>query len=150
MTVNISGFGLQARVKASTTFPEGVTITQFADDQDPVDNPELIIAESGMGLNGDHVVWSKATPLDLTFAVIPESDDDINLTILHDANRVAKGKRGARDSIDITLNYPSGRIITFTGGIVISGSAATSTASSGRFKTKTFKFRFEGLSRSGD
>lgn len=150
MTVNISGFGLSARVKASTTFPEGFVVTQFSDDQDPVDNPELVIAETAMGLNGDHVVWSKATPLDLTLNVIPESDDDTNLTVLIDANRVAKGKRGARDSIDITLNYPNGRILSLSGGVVISGSAATSTASSGRFKTKAFKFRFENIARSGD
>lgn len=150
MTVNISGFGLSARVKASTTFPEGFTVSQFSDDQDPVDSPELVIAESGMGLNGDHVVWSKATPLDLTLNVIPESDDDTNLTVLHDANRVAKGKRGARDSIDITINYPNGRTLTLTGGVIISGVPVTSTASSGRFKSKAFKFRFEGLARSGD
>lgn len=143
MSENISGFGLRVVVAASTTFPAGFAITQFADDSDPFDLPSLNIADTGMGLNGDMVVWAKATPIDITVSVVPNGQDDTNLSILFEANRVAKGKRGARDTITLTAVYPDGRIKVFQQGVVISGIPANSVASAGRYKSRTYSFRFE-------
>src|SRR5574343_1608278 len=109
---NISGFGLQIQVIASVTFPSGFTLTQFADDADPFDLPSIQIADKAMGLNGDLVVWSKANPIPVTVNVIPGSDDDKNLAILYDANRVGRGKVSARDEITLVGIYPDGSTIT--------------------------------------
>lgn len=143
MSENISGFGLRVIVTASTTFPAGLPITQFADDTDPFDIPEIAIAETAMGLNGDMVIWAKATPIDVQLAVIPGGPDDINLQLLLEANRVAKGKRGARDQITLAAVYPDGTIKMMQQGAVISGVPGNGVSSAGRYKTKVYKFRFE-------
>lgn len=140
---NISGFGLTMALKASNTFPAGIDITQFADDSDPVDSPELIIAETSVGLNGDLLVWSKANPINITVALIPKSDDDVNMAILFEANRVAKNKLSARDVVTATISYPDGSTVTLGLGAIIAGQAMTGVASAGRYKTKVYRFVFE-------
>ena len=143
MAVNISGFGASVNIIASVTFPVGLYLTEFADDADPVDFPVMTIAEQGMGLNGDLVRWSKATPIDMTISVIPYSFSDINLAILLEANRVGRGKIGARDVITMNVNYPAGNFIMLSEGAIITGPPASPIASSGRLKSKTYGFTFE-------
>ena len=143
MPQDISGFGLQLRVIASKTFPAGFSVTQFADDADPLDLPELTIGETAMGLNGDLINWGKANPISVSVSVIPGQDDDLNLAILHEANRIGRGKKGARDIITLVGVYPDGKVITLSGGKLISGPPASSVASAGRMKSKTYNFQFE-------
>lgn len=142
---NISGFGLKIVVTANTTFPAGIPLSQFADDADPLDFPMLTIGESGMGLNGDLVVWSRATPLDVTLNVVPNGDDDRNLALLFEANRVAKGKRGSRDVITLTVAYPDGRVKVLQQGFCVAGMPANSVSSAGRYKSRSYSFRFENI-----
>jgi len=143
MTVNITGFGLTVIITASTIFPTGLVLTQFADDADPLDFASVKIADVAMGLNGDLIKWSKAIPLPMVLNVIPSSDDDNNLQILADALRVSKGKVAALDDIGAVVSYPDGRVITLTGGALTDGMFGNSVASAGRLKTKTYAFAFE-------
>ncbi len=140
---NISGFGLTVRVCASKTFPVGFSVTQFADDGDPFDIQSQQINDKAMGLNGDLIVWSKANPISVTLNLIPGSDDDRNMAILFEANRVGSGKRSARDVITMVAVYPDQRILTFTNGVITDGSPANSIASAGRMKSKPYTFVFE-------
>lgn len=140
---NISGFGLAQSIVATKTFPAGLYGTQFADDTDPLDIPSLQIADTAMGLNGDLLVWSKPQPLKLTVSVVAGSETDINLGILLEANRVGRGKIGARDVITMTVSYPSGAFVTFTDGAITDGPPASSVASAGRLKSKSYSFAFE-------
>lgn len=145
---NISGFGLGAQLTASKTFPNGFAISAFADDADPLDSPDLELADTGMGLNGDMVVWSRPTGIEITLNIIPSTEEDINLDVLAQANRVAKGKRGARDLINIVVTYPDGKIATMSSGVMISAPTVAPVASAGRLKTHMYKFRFEQISKS--
>lgn len=147
MANDVSGFGLRLRITASRTFPAGFTVTQFADDADPFDLPSIQIADKAMGLNGDLVTWSKANPINTTVNVIPGSEDDRNLAVLLEANRVGRGKSGARDQITMTGTYPDGRSITLSAGVITDGMPGNSVASAGRLKSKAYQFAFEGLSR---
>ena len=147
MANDISGFGLKIWLVASATFPAGFPISQFADDADPLDIPSLTIAETGMGGNGDLVKWSKANPIKIVIGVIPGSIDDLNLGILFDANRVARGKRGARDVITLTGIYGDDTTVILKEGIITDGMPANSVASAGRLKSKTYSFTFEDVSR---
>lgn len=146
---NISGYGLSINILASTTFPIGLFITEFADDSDPLDIPSLQVADSAMGLNGDLIVWSKANPIKATLDVIPNSFSDKNLAILLEANRVGKGKTGAKDIITMTLSYPPnpqfpiGNIVILTNGAITDGMPVSSVASAGRLKSKSYSFTFE-------
>lgn len=147
MAQDISGFGLKLWIIASSTFPAGFPVSQFADDGDPLDIPSLQIADTGMGINGDLVKWSKPAVVKVNISVIPGSTDDINLGILYDANRVARGKRGARDVITMTGIYGDGRTVVMTEGIITDGMPTDSVASAGRLKTKTYSFTFEDVKR---
>ncbi len=144
---DISAFGLRVQLNASETFPSGVSLSQFADDADPFDTPSMQIRDKAMGINGDLITWSKANPISITLAVVPNSEDDKNLSVLFEANRVGKGKQGARDVIDITVVYPDGATASFTQGAITDGMPSNSVASAGRMKSKAYIFAFENVNR---
>jgi hypothetical protein len=140
---NIGGFGLSITLVASVTFPAGLTLTQFADDADPFDSESIQITDTAMGLNGDLLRWSKASKLPITLNIIPGSDDDANLTVLAEANRVGKGKQSAQDDISLVGIYPDGTVVNFLNGVLTDAVPTSSVASAGRLKTKPYKFAFE-------
>jgi hypothetical protein len=144
---DISIFGLTGQVIASNTYPNGFEISAFADDGDPLDSPDLQVADTAMGPNGDAVTWSRPEMIEVVVNVMPKSQDDINLTCLEDANRVAKGKSGAKDIITIVWTYPDGSTVTGSEGKMISGPILSSGTAAGRLKTKRFVFRFPQLTR---
>jgi hypothetical protein len=140
---NISGFNTRINLIASKTFPVGFTITEFADDGDPIDSQTLQIGDSAMGLNGDLIVWSKANPIKIALNVIPNGADDTNLSILFEANRVGKGKIGAQDILTMNIIYPDGRFTQLINGTLIEGLPFNGVQSAGRLKTKSYSMVFE-------
>lgn len=146
---DISGYGSLVNIQASNTFPLGIALTQFADDSDPLDIPSVQIAEAAMGLNGDLISWSKANVIKVTVNVIPHSFNDIELGILLQANRVGRGKIGAKDIITMTAVFPDFRFITLIEGIITDGMPASSIASAGRQKSKSYTFAFENYVEAG-
>jgi hypothetical protein len=147
MAFDVTGFGAVVTLTASGTFPSGVDLSQFADDADPFDIPAIDIANTAMGVNGDLIRWGVATPIAITLNVIPNSDDDVNLSILHEANRNARGKVVAKDDITINVAYPDGTVVTLSSGVLMSGPVAPSLASAGRLKTNAYVFNFESVSK---
>jgi hypothetical protein len=143
MSQDISGYGLELLVKASNTFPIGFTVTQFADDSDPLDMPSFELADKGININGDLITWAKGNVIVLNVSVIADSQSDINFRELANANRVGKGKRPAKDVITITALYPNGRAITYSQGAIANAPPDISVTSSGRFKSNTYMFYFE-------
>ena len=148
MTTNVSGFGLTAQIVADTTFPNGVTITAFADDADPLDSPDFTAADTAFGLNGDMIVWSRANGIEIAINVIPTTEDDDNLDALLDANRVGKNKSSSRDSVEIIFTYPNGQRANCSSGVIVSGAILPQVAGSGRIKTRQYRFRFEQITKS--
>lgn len=143
MTYEVSGTGFSLTVKASVTMPQGVQITAFADDADPWDAPSLDIATASMNVNGDLISFSSPQPLTRTLNVIPGSEDDVNLRIIYEANRVGKGKRSARDIITIVASWPDGSTETLSNGKMTTGMSGKSLASAGRIKSSSFGFAFQ-------
>ena len=140
---NIGGFGFKASVVASRTFPVGFTLTQFADDADPFDSPVIKIRETAMGLNGDLLAWGKAVPIPITFNIIPHSNDDRNLAIIQQVNKVGAGKYPVLDVITIAITYPDGTKAMLINGVMTDGPSAASVSSAGRMKTNSYSFSFE-------
>lgn len=140
---NISGYGIQVSIRATYTFPVAFSISQFADDVDPVDLPSVQIADKAMGVNGDLITWSKANPLLLNIGVVPSSSDDQNLSILFEANRPGRAKLNVQDTITATINLPDGSIFILNNGIITDGMPGNSVASAGRYKSKVYSFAFE-------
>lgn len=143
MAQDISGFGTIITLTASVTFPQGIVLTQFADDADPMDMASIAIAEKAMGLNGDLVKWAKANALPVVLNMIPDSNDDQNLAILAEANRVGKGKSSARDVLTLTIVYPDTKQVVFSQGIITDAMFGNSIASAGRLKTRPYAMAFE-------
>jgi len=142
---DVSATGLSLTIRASVTFPQGFTFTEFADDADGWDAPAIDIATTAMNLNGDMVVFSAPVPLTRTVNAIPGSPGQRNLAIIYEANRVAKGKRSARDIITVVANYPDGSTETLSNGKMTNGMPGKSVASAGRIKTNSYTFAFEQL-----
>lgn len=142
---NISGYGLVLTVRASNTFPLGFTITNFADDADPLDIPSIKIADTARELNGTLLTWSTPPIIQPKISVIAGSLEDINLSILLQANTVGSGKIGARDEITMIGVYPNFRTVTLTNGVLTDGMPGMSISSAGRFKSKEYIFSFSGI-----
>lgn len=142
---DISATGISLLIKASVTFPNGFTVTQFADDADPFDLPSLEIAATAMNVNGVLVTWSSPQPINPSLNVIPGSEDDNNLATLFEANRAAQGKTVARDIVTIVANYPDGSTVTLSNGKMINGFPGKSVASAGRMKSKAYSFMFQDI-----
>jgi hypothetical protein len=142
MANDITGYGLVVLLTASVTFPAGLAITQFADDADPLDIAAIKIADTAMGLNGDGIKWSKAIMNPMVLNVIPNSVDDVNLSILANANRVSQGATNARDVITAAITYADGTVITMNNGFITDAPFGSGVASAGRLKTKAYSFSF--------
>jgi len=143
MSFDVSGTGFSLTIKFSNTFPQGIQVTAFADDADPWDAPSLAIATASMNLNGDLITFSSPQALTRTVNVIPGSEDDNNLSIAYEANRVGKGKRSARDVVTIVANWPDGSTETLSQGKMTDGMSGKSLASAGRIKSRSYAFAFE-------
>lgn len=142
---NVSATGLKMRLVASLTFPAGFDITQFADDADPLNSENLTIAETAAALNGDLVAWGTPNVIPLTVAVLPDTDEDRNLSILWNVNRIGKNKVAVQDVITLVVTYPNGDQKILSNGVMISGPALNSGSSEGRLKTKEYGFSFESI-----
>lgn len=142
---NVSATGIKMRLVASLTFPAGFDITQFADDGDPLNSENLTIAETAAALNGDLVAWGKPNVIPLIVAVLPDTDEDRNLSILWNVNRIGKNKVAVQDIITLVVTYPNGDQKILSNGVMISGPALNSGSSEGRLKTKEYEFSFESI-----
>lgn len=142
---DVSATGLSLTIRASVTFPQGFTFTEFADDADGWDAPAIDIATVAMNLNGDMVVYSSPVPLVRTINAIPGSPGQRNLALIYEANRVARGKRPARDIITVIANYPDGSTETLSTGKMTNGMPGKSVASAGRVKTNAYSIAFQDL-----
>jgi len=143
MPYDISGTGFSLTFKFSNTFPAGIQVTAFADDADPWDAPSLDIATPSMNVNGDLITFSSPQPLVRTINVIPGSEDDTNLSIAYEANRVGRGKRSARDIVTVVATWPDGSTETLSNGKMTTGMSGKSLASAGRIKSRSYGFAFQ-------
>ena len=143
MSVDVSALGIKATLVATPSYPVGFTITQFADDGDSLNVPDMTIMQSGMGVNGDLVVWRTAVPCEVDINVIPGTDDCKNLENLFKLNMVQKNKVASKDVITLMIQHPNGKIDILTNGYIIGGKPVQDYTASGRAKTRTFRFMFE-------
>lgn len=142
MAQDISGLNSKVTIIAVPTFPQGFTVTEFASDSDPVVIDDIEVTNTEVGVNGDVVSWHKATTIPVELSVIPNCESDKNLQILVDSNRSAKNKVSLNDDITMIISYADGTIKTFTGGVIIGGSVASSITTDGKIRTKTYRFSF--------
>lgn len=146
MAVDISSFGIGVHLIASVTYPNGIQLSEFADDADPVDSPSIDLAAVAMGVNGDLLSWSVATALPVSVSLIPEGVDDQNLRTLARRNLATKGRTPSRDVIRIVIVLPNGTRSVFSAGRLVNAPVTSSSASAGRLKSNTYSMMFENVS----
>lgn len=143
MAIDISAMGLKVLVKATPTYPVGIEVTHFADDGDSLNISDLTIMESGMGVNGDMVVWRVATPCEIDLNVIPGTDECIELEKLFNLNMTQKNRVSSKDVISMVITHPDGKQTVLSNGYIIGGKPAQDYSSAGRANSRSFRFVFE-------
>lgn len=143
MSVDVSAMGIKATIVALPSYPTGFTLTQFADDGDSLNVPDMTIMQSGMGVNGDLVVWRVATPVEVDVNLIPGTDDVKNMENLFKLNMTQKNKVASKDLLTMTIEQPDGKIVVLTNGYIVAGKPVQDYSSNGRAKTRTFRMMFE-------
>lgn len=141
---DISAAGLSVKLAAIPLFPQGIDITEFADDEDALSVPNVTLAEFAMGLNGDLVTWDVPNPITLSIAVIPGSEADKNLGLILDACKYEKNKLNIPQNISMVINYRTGGTKILPVGKMTEGPALNSALSSKRTGSKVYTFVFEG------
>lgn len=141
---DVSGAGLSVKIIAVPLFPTGFDVTRFASDTDPFDIPNLTIAETSMGLNGDLEVWTTPVPTVINLSVIPNTEEDENLGIIWDAEKYERNKVHIPNNITMIATYPDGKIVVLPVGRLTGGPAMNSVSQGKRIKSKTYTFTFEG------
>ncbi len=139
---NISGI-TSIRIVASSTFPLGFSVTQFSDDTDPLDSASIEVQSAVMGANGNLITWNSPKGIPVTIAVIPNTEDDINLQALLNANRKTRNRTVANDVITMVVTYADESISTLTNGAILSGIVLRGSTSENRLKTMPYGFMFE-------
>lgn len=143
MAHNVSATGFSILIKASKTYPIGFILKGIADDSDPFDSGEVVIAEAAKNANGELVYWGTPNVTATTINVLPGSDGDINLGNIFAANTPSAGRASANDIITAIVTYPDGSTVTYSGGVMLSGIFGKPVASNARLKTKPYSFAFE-------
>lgn len=140
--IDLSGFGLKATVVAIQTFPMGFSISQFADDVDPLDIQDDVPGGYQMLYDGSLFSFTQANPILIKVGVIPGSEDDINLKILLGARRMSNSLLPISDVTSMVVSYPDGGRAVFSNGSIISGPPSDSIKNSGRKRGNTYMFAF--------
>ena len=143
MAVDVSALGIKATIVAIPSYPVGFTLTQFADDGDSINVPDLTTMQSGMGVNGDLVVWRVPTPVEIDVNLIPGTEECQNMENLFKLNMTQKNKVSSKDIITMTIEHPDGKISILTNGYIVGGKPIQDYSASGRAKTRTFRLYFE-------
>jgi hypothetical protein len=137
-----------------------ITLTEFADDSDPIVIPDLEIRKGGMNLNGNLVSWAAPNPITVSLSVIPNTPSDKALSALIRACHLGGKSNTIGDAFisAMTISVPAsvGNIgtkslaisnkstkWTFNNGYITSGPAAQGTNAEGKASTKTYTFTFE-------
>ena len=146
MSANVTGVGAKFIIfDKNGQYPNGYVITEFSDDSDPIDNPNKTIVQYANALNGTLLYWYKTSPNEINISVYADSDGDIYLTSLLQANDPQKNKKIINSELDAQLIYNNGKVVFMNNGKLVEGSYIGGISSDGKKKTKTFKFIFEEI-----
>ena len=143
MSVDISAMGLKVLIKADPSFPVGIEVTHFADDGDSLNISEITTMESGMGVNGDLVVWRVATPCEVELNVIPGTDECKDLETLFNLNMTQNNRVSSKDIISMVITHPDGHQSVLSNGYITAGKPVQDYSSAGRANSRSFRFVFE-------
>jgi hypothetical protein len=139
--IDISGYGTGITVTALQSFPYGFTVSEFADDKDPLVCEPMETNAWEMLYDGSLFAFTKADPIKVSLSVIPGSDDDINLKIILQGSLSSAGILPLPNTTSMVLNYPNG-LVMLSNGTIYRGPVADTIQASGRKAGNTYDFAF--------
>ena len=140
---NVTATGVKMTLQSIPTLPQGITISTLPAGVDPLDSPAAQIATWQTGPNGDLIIHKQPVPIEINFSTVAGSEEDRLLEILFDANRVAKNKLSYDDTITMVIQYPDGRTVTLSNGMLVRGTAVIGISGDGKLKERQWGCIFE-------
>lgn len=140
--IDVSGFGTGITIVATTSFPMGFKLSQFADDADPVVFDETETSDFELLYDGSLFVYDQASAIKMSVSVIPGSDDDINLKLLLQSRKSTPKIIPLPDTVIAYIGYGGGGSVILSNGGVVKGPLADSITAQGRKKANTYSFVF--------
>ena len=134
----------------STIVIDGVEITDFMDDANPVDIQDTENANIEWSCNGRMIRTIKPSAIIMSVTVIPNSRSDRGLRTIWKRGFINGGSVSLADSnksltASITTGNPKGGIFMFSGGTCLSGAAAVTANGQGKMGGNTYTFAFENV-----
>lgn len=126
----------------------GVTITDFMDDQNPIDIQDTDVCNIEWSCNGRMIRTIKPSAVIISVTVIPGSPSDEALRTIWKKSFINGGGadlNSANESLDCSIISQHAEIGTFTfyGGTCVSGAAAITSNGQGKMGGNTYTFAFE-------
>lgn len=140
--INVGGFGSNLTIIALSSFPVGFSVSEFADDVDPVIFEDVETTGIEMLYDGSLFAFDKASPIVCRIAVVPGGDDDANLKILLQARKASISFLPLPDVTSMIITYGGGGRVMLTNGSIIAGPVADSIVQQGRKKGNVYTFAF--------
>ena len=127
----------------------GITISNFMDDANPVEFPDVDVSGYGVNCNGVMIRWAKPNAVIMSVTVIPGSDEDAKLYRLWAKYRVQDGSYSDQWSVPLTASISIGnqqmtgkRNYSFAGGTMLSGPGGPTAHGDGKMNGRTYTFAF--------
>jgi len=144
--IDVSAFGTGITIVALNSFPTGFTLSQFADDVDPVIFEEVQTTDMEALYDGSFFVHDQAALMKMSVSVIPGSSDDINLKILLASRTGGPSLLPLPDITSSVIKYPDGGVAMMSNGSILKGPLADSVTSQKRKRSNTYTFGFGSYS----
>lgn len=139
---DLSGFGLGITILALQSFPMGYSLSQFADDINPLEIEEIEPVGFDMLYDGSLFAFDKAAPVKLTIGLIAGTADDINCKVLLQARKASSGIVPLPDITSAVITYGNGGRLLLSNGTILKGPLGDTIEASGRTKGNQYTFVF--------
>lgn len=139
---------LDVSFAGSTVFIAGRQITQYMDDQNPIDVQNLEVTKVGYNCNGKMIRTAQAGGVMISVTVIPSSSDDAFFHNLLMQYHLQDGKNNAQrweTSLTASITLQGNRDKTtwnFSGGTMVSGPGGPTSSADGKLAGRTYTFAF--------
>lgn len=129
-------------ISATNTFPLGFEVSDFADDVDPCELPEVPLGVGVKDLNGRVFFQNVAPIIPIYVNVIAYSPSDKRLQTLYNSNLSASNKVSNSDIITLMLKYNGQMDSLYGNGKMIIGSPDVPIQARGRYRSRRYGFIF--------
>lgn len=140
--IDISAFGTGIMVLSTESFPQGFSLSQFADDEDPISVEACEVSGFEKLYDGSIFIFDKTSPVLLSVGIMPNTDDDINLKILLQSRKSSPNLLPLPDNTSMVVTYPDGGRVILSSGGILSGPLLDSITTAGRKKGNVYHFVF--------